>query len=119
LPTIVAVPVSWQKGRTKRAATSAFLNMATATPRSLGELSGSERIAATFARWAGRRRKETSRIAWLARRASPSGATTRTSLPLNLATETYSLDNSRYLVSSFPRGNGSWYWNSAISFLLV
>ncbi len=105
---MVAVPVSWQKGRTNRAETSALRSIATATPRSLGAASGSERMEATFARCAGRSRNETSRIAWLARKASPSGSTTRISFPSNRDTETYSLVSSRYFVSSSSCGKGSW-----------
>src|SRR5512139_518485 len=107
-PTIVAVPVSWQNGRTKLAATSALRSSATATPRSLGDASGSDRIAATFSLWEGRSRKETSRIASFARYASPSGSTLRTSFPANFPTDTCFFVRRRYLVVSLPWGNGSW-----------
>ena len=117
-PTIVAVPVSWQNGRMKLAATSALRSIATATPRSLGDASGSDRIAATFSLWEGRRRKETSRIAWFARNASPSGSTFSISFPPNFAAETCSFVRRRYFVVSFPSGNGSWYENFGIGRLL-
>jgi hypothetical protein len=48
---MVAVPVSWQKGRMPRAAISAFLSIISATMRSFSEASGSSRMAATCARW--------------------------------------------------------------------
>ena len=47
LAMMVAVPVSWQTGSTPMAAISALRIRASATPRSLSETSGSERIAAT------------------------------------------------------------------------
>ncbi len=59
---------------------------------------------ARCARGAGRRRH--SRIASFARRVSAAGSTFRTSLPSKVATETPSFVSRRYLVSSFPSGNG-------------
>ncbi|HEX8042367.1 MAG TPA: hypothetical protein VF496_02100 [Candidatus Deferrimicrobium sp.] len=102
----------------KFAATSAFRSSAIVTPRSFGDAWGSSRIAATCSRCLGRSRKETSRNAWWERNASPSGSTLRISLPSNFLVETYSLVRRRYFVVSFPSGNGSWYENPGIGWLL-
>ncbi|OPZ32033.1 MAG: hypothetical protein BWY99_02851 [Synergistetes bacterium ADurb.BinA166] len=111
LATTVAVPVSWQKGNRPLAETSALRSMARATPRSLGEASGSARMAATCSRCAGRSMKEQSFIAWLARISRASGLTTSMSWSPNFSTFTRSAGAStlRYWVVSGPRGNISWY----------
>ena len=85
---MVAVPVSWQMGSSPCAAISALRRNASATPLSFWELSGSARIFATCSLCAGRRKKETSRIASRARRVRAEGSTFRISLPSKLATET-------------------------------
>jgi hypothetical protein len=50
LPMMIAVPVSWQPGRTPAAAMPAFLSSSSATKRSLGDASGSSRILRSCAR---------------------------------------------------------------------
>src|SRR5512136_444077 len=115
LPTTVAVPVSWQVGSSKLAAISALRRKARATPLSLGEASGSERILATCSLCSGRSRKETSRMASRASRVSADGSTLRISLPSKVATETPSLVTRRYLVWSFASGKGSWYWKAGVA----
>ena len=92
---IVAVPVSWQMGSSPCAEISALRRKASATPLSLGEASGSERIFATCSLWSGRRKKESSRIASLATRSSAEGSTLRISLPSNVVTETPSFETRR------------------------
>jgi hypothetical protein len=94
-PMMMAVPVSWQKGSSKWADTSAFRSMATATPRSLGEASGSARILATCSLCAARSRKETARTAAAASRVRASGSTLRTSFPSKRATLTWSFVSNR------------------------
>ena len=102
--TTVAVPVSWQKGSSNCAETTALRRSVVAMNRSFCDAPGSDRMDATC-RWCfGRRRKETSRIASCARTVRAFGSTTRTVLPPNLAFFTYPFGpaRSRYLVSSGP-----------------
>jgi hypothetical protein len=105
---MVAVPVSWQIGSSPFAEISALRRNARATPLSFGEASGSARIFATWSLCAGRRKNEHSRIASRATRTRADGSTFRTSLPSKVAVETPSFVTSRYFVSSFESGKGSW-----------
>ena len=75
LPITVAVPVSWQKGKTPWAAISAFLSIVRATLLSLSEASGSSKMAATIFKWAGLNLNETSLNAFLAKKVKPFGST--------------------------------------------
>ena len=63
LPFTIAVPVSWHDGSTPPAAMHAFFSSSSATKRSLGDASGSSRIARSCARWPGRRKCAMSNIA--------------------------------------------------------
>ena len=111
---MVAVPVSWQMGSSPRAAISALRSMASATPLSFCDASGSARIFATCSLCAGRRKNEHSRRASRAMSASAEGSTFRISLPSKVETDTPSVPRRRYFVSSFARGNGSWYWKAGV-----
>ncbi len=68
LPITIAVPVSWHIGRTPPAEMFAFFSRSSATKRSFGLASGSSRIDASCARWAGRSRCGMSCIASKVRR---------------------------------------------------
>jgi len=85
---IVAVPVSWQNGSFPLAATSALRSIVRATLLSLSEACGSSSIAATSFKCAGLSINDTSRMAFLARTARPSGSTLRILRPSNSAVET-------------------------------
>ena len=88
LPIMVAVPVSWQNGSFPFAATSALRSIVSATLLSLSDACGSSRMAATIFKCAGLSMKETSRMAFLARTARPSGSILRILRPSNSEVET-------------------------------
>ena len=91
----MAVPVSWQDGRTPPAAMDAFFNSSRATKRSLADASGSSRIDESWARCPGRSRWAMSRMAWRVSRVMTSGSTRRNRSPPASKVDTPSLVSSR------------------------